>query len=451
MTSSPYITISETDLRAVAVAAVDHARHLGIASARASATADGGVTVSVQNGRAETARRDGRQTLMISLFDGGRTGNVTTADLQLDAVRRAVEEAAAIVRFVQPDDQSGLAERDWLAWTTPAPLMHDPDHRDAAALVDEAAAIENAARDAAADSGVRISEAGVTTREGLSILALSEGLCRSRHWSSHGRWCLAVASDAHGNVSDAAQTSQRRRRSLDPIDTVARLAVERTLAARAPRTAGRGGDLVMIDARVAADFLGDFVGALGGQAQVSRSSFLLDSLGHRVLADDLDLVEDPFEPFGPASGAYDEEGVEPRQRFVVRGGVAEGYFLDSRSARRLGMRSSGNADGPYNLTLTSAVPGGDAAAMRRRLGRGLIVTQFEGGQTDPLTGSFSKAVSGFWVEDGEIAWPVHNVTIAGRLTDALRRIVAVGDDVQQYGPFRAGSLLIEGMHVGGGA
>ncbi|RSV36459.1 hypothetical protein CA234_18335 [Sphingomonas sp. ABOLE] len=222
----------------------------------------------------------------------------------------------------------------------------------------------------------------------------------------------------------------------------------RALGARA--VSSRRGP-VLFDPRTAAMLVDTLAGALAGTAQYRRMSYLPDPLGRQVAAPHLDLREDPFEPLGLASGGFDGEGIAGASRPILRSGIVEGLFLSSFSGRKLGMASTGNADGYYNLRLTSTAESGNWPEMLRMLGTGLVVTHFEGGKTDPASGNWAQAVRGLWVEDGEIIHAVTDVTLAGHVPAMLAAIRAVGRDVERIGAIRTGSILIDDMQLGGRA
>ena len=208
---------------------------------------------------------------------------------------------------------------------------------------------------------------------------------------------------------------------------------------------------VLVDAPVASSLVRDMCGQLSGAAQFRRMTFLPDAVGRQLAASHLTLEEDPFEPYGLASGTFDSEGVPGTHRAVVRSGMVEGLFLDTRMARKLGRASTGNAGGMRNLRLTSSTtqPGDDLAAMLRKLGTGLWLTRFMGGGSNPATGVYSQAAAGFWVENGHVVRPVHGFTVAGNLQEMLKAIVAVGADVHREGAIRVGSILLLDMQVAG--
>lgn len=432
-----YLTHDEAALRDVAEVAIGR---ITAAAAHGSAVVDcgGGAMVSAHDGDIATARRDGHQTLRVTVYRDGRCGTASSTGFDAEAVARTVAEALTIAAAVQSDDDAGLADPAWLALEGPDVPLWAPDDRGPGALINDALAIEAAGQ---GDSH-RVTEAGAATHDGAWALATSAGFCRSSRFSHHSRWCRIIAPDGDAAVSDFAHGEDRRLPMLDPVEAVAALAIERTLSARGSHAIASGRMPVLFQPSVAAVLLSELVGALSGVPQYS---------GQQILPDTIDLIEDPFEPFGLASAPFDGDGVAGSPRAVIVGGVVQGLFLATRSARRLGMRSTGNGNGPYNLSLRAVKNGGDRAAMLARLGEGLVVTQLLGGATDPVRGTWTRAVAGFRVAAGGIAHPVRDVTLAGSLPDMLRSIVAIGADVERMGPFRTGSLLIDAMQVGGAA
>jgi PmbA protein len=234
-------------------------------------------------------------------------------------------------------------------------------------------------------------------------------------------------------------------------EAVGRYAAERALSRLRSRKIATCEVPVLYESTVAAGLLGAYVQATSGGALYRKSSFLLDALGRQVLADHIDIHEDPHRPRGKGSAPFDDEGVTTRVRDVVRGGVVQGYFLSSYSARKLNMRTTGHAGGSQNLTLTSRLtqPSDDLEAMLRKLHRGLFVIELMGQGVNYVTGDYSRGAAGFWVEDGRIAYPVHEITIAGNLRDMFMRIAAVGADAYTLGGKTIGSVLVERMKIAG--
>lgn len=446
-----HLTHSEEELRAWAAFAVERAGLLGAEASVTTRTTYSG-RVFVANGAVETAERDLQQSLGISVYCEGRSAGASTAALNRESVVRVVEEALLIARQVQPDADSELPPADWLALSGPAPALYAEGGADTDELLAAALAIDCAARErAAADPALRISESAAIGSEGIWALATSRGFCRSSHFSSHHRWCKMMASTENGSVSDFEQTQDRRFSALAGPDILAARAAERTLAARGARGVASRRCPVLFDPSVASQLVGELVVALNGMAQYRRSTFLPDPLDRAIAADHIDLYEDPFEPFGLASGGFDSDGIAGSARLLIEGGIGRGLLLSAMAARKLGLRSTGNAEGPYNLRLSSRTAGGDRAAMLTRLGTGVLVTSLQGGGTDPVTGNWTRAISGLWVEDGEVAHALRDVTLAGSLGEMMMGMVAVGDDVERHGAVRTGSILVGEMQLGGKA
>lgn len=445
------LTQDETALRDAAALAVELAGRRG-ATARASVHHEGVAKIAVRGGEVETAERSGTQGLGLTVFHEGRRGSASTASFDRASIERVVEEAMLIAGHVQPDPDAGLPPADALAFSGPTPEVYSDSPRNPDTLLTAATLMDRLAGNVArADPALRPGESVAVATEGLWALATSDGFCRSVRRSNDGRWSVMLAQDEGGRTSDFCQSQERRVDALTPPEQLVNTAAARARAALGARAVASRRCPVLFDPRMAVSLVSDLAGALTGMAQIRGMTFLREPLGQSVAAAHLDLVEDPFEPLGLASGGFDSEGIAGSPRSILRSGVVEGLFLSSFSGRKLGMASTGNADGFYNLRLTSTAPSGDVAAMLRMLGTGLVVTQFQGGKTDPATGNWTQAVKGLWVEDGEIVHAVTDVTLAGHLPAMLNGIRAVGHDVERQGAIRTGSILVDDMQVGGKA
>jgi PmbA protein len=269
--------------------------------------------------------------------------------------------------------------------------------------------------------------------------------------SRHSMSVAPIAGRGNGMQRDSWYSSMRDAAELATPEAVGRYAAERALSRLKARKVATAEVPVLFESTVAIGLLGALVQATSGGALYRRTSFLLDSLGKPVMAPHIDIAEDPHVPKGKGSSPFDDEGVVTRARSVVQGGVLQGYFLSSYSARKLGMQTTGHAGGSHNLRMTSraTAPGDDLATMVRRLGRGLLVTELMGQGVNYVTGDYSRGASGYWVENGEIAYPVHEVTIAGNLRDMLQHIVGIGADEYTMGTKTVGSMLVTGMKLAG--
>lgn len=447
-TDTGYLLNGRDDLAQIARDAANRALASGAQDVVASATEMAGIVMRARGGVFEKAVREGAQTVTIRVFRDGRMGTATTAALDPAAIDLAAERAIAIARTVESDPDAAPATAEWLARSAPDIELFAPSGLSARDLGRIALEIEDGGQ-SQGNGAVRIGEAGAASVDACSAIAIGRDFDRSLIGSRHDIWCTALAERDGVMAQDSWSSTDRRVSRLEPPANVGATAVERARR----KLGGRGLTTrtcpVLFDATVAASLVHEIVAALGGQAQVQGATFLGGGIDSQALADHLDLLEDPFEPFGLASGACDSEGVASLHRRVIAGGRVQGYFLSCLYARKLGLTPTGNADGPRNLQLISRNPAGTLDAMLSRLGRGLWITEVLGGAVDPVSGAYSKAVAGFWIEDGQVAFPVQDITIAGELPDMLRRIVAIGGDVHRGGMVRTGSVLIEQMRISG--
>jgi PmbA protein len=293
--------------------------------------------------------------------------------------------------------------------------------------------------------------AGVSAQQSHFFSAHTKGFRGGYASSRHSISVAPIAGKGDQMQRDAWYSSMRDARDLARPEAVGRYAAERALARLKSRKIPTTQCPVLFESPLAAGLLGGFVQAVSGGALYRKSTFLADSLGKPAFPKHIDIAEDPHLRKGKGSAPFDEEGVKTKARQVVEGGRVEGYFLSTYSARKLGMRTTGNAGGSHNLTMTSrhTRPGDDLDAMLRKLGRGLFVTELMGQGVNYVTGDYSRGASGFWVENGRIQFPVEEITIAGNLRDMLMGIEAVGADAYNYGAKTVGSILVNRMKVAG--
>lgn len=435
--------------------ALAHARKLGASDAGADASEGCGLSVNVRKGELETVERNRDKSLGVTVYLGHRRGNASTSDFSPAAVERTVQAAYDIARFTAEDHVAGLPDE--------ADIAPAGTHRDLqlfhpwAITSEQAAQLALQCEAAAFKTHRRITNsegAGVSAQQSHFFSAHTRGFRGGYASSRHSISVAPIASMPGRNAEmqrDAWYSSMRDARDLAAPEAVGRYAAERALSRLGSRKIPTTECPVLFESPLAAGLLGGFVQAVSGGVLYRRSSFLVDSLGKQVFADHIDLAEDPFIPGGKGSSPFDEEGVRVAPRQVVEAGRVQGYFLSTYSARKLGMKTTGNAGGSHNLLLSSRLtqPGDDLDAMLRKLGTGLFVIELMGQGVNYVTGDYSRGASGFWVENGRIAYPVHEITIAGNLKDMLRGIVAVGADAYNYGAKTVGSILIERMKVAG--
>lgn len=443
---------TRTDFEELVDFALDHARKLGATDAGAEASEGCGLSVSVRKGELENVERNRDKSLGITVYIGSQRGNASTSDFSRPAIERTVQAAYDIARFTAQDPVAGLPETDDVA-----PLDAQPDldlFHPWAVTSEQAAQLALRCERAAFDTDRRITNsegAGVSAQQSHFFSAHTHGFRGGYASSRHSISVAPIAGRGDEMQRDAWYSSMRSAAELASPEAVGRYAAERALARLKSRKIPTRECPVLFESPLAAGLLGAYVQATSGGSLYRKSTFLLDSLGKQVFADHLDVLEDPFVPRGKGSAAFDEEGVRTKARKVVDAGRVEGYFLSSYSARKLGMKTTGNAGGSHNLSLTSrrTQPGDDLPEMLRKLGTGLFVIELMGQGVNYVTGDYSRGASGFWVENGEIAFPVQEITIAGNLRTMFQGIEAVGADVYNYGAKTVGSILVNRMKVAG--
>jgi PmbA protein len=429
------------------------ARSLGASDAAVEVSEGVGLSVSVRKGEVENVERNRDKSVGVTVYIGKQRGNASTSDFSRAALEQTVRAAYDIARFTAEDPAAGLPDPEDLALGDDARLDLELFHP-WAIDAEQAAALAQRCERAALDTDPRItnSEGAAVSAQQSHFWAGNTRDFRGGYASSRHSLSVAPIAGRGGHMQrDAWYSSMRDARELAPAESVGRYAAERALSRLHSRKIATCEVPVLFESPLASGLLGAYVQATSGGSLYRRASFLLDCLGKPVLADHLDLREDPHVRQGKGSAPFDDEGVVTRPRNVVEGGVVLGYFLSSYSARKLGMRTTGNAGGAQNLVLTSrrTEPGDDLDAMLRKLHRGLFVIELMGQGVNYVTGDYSRGAAGFWVEDGRIVHPVHEVTIAGNLRDMLLGIVAVGADAYTMGSRTTGSVLLERMKVAG--
>jgi PmbA protein len=430
--------------------ALAHAKKLGASDAAAEASEGCGLSVSVRKGELETVERNRDKSLGITVYVGQKRGNAATSDFSKAAIKQTVKAAYDIARFTAEDPTSGLPDDQDISYEYPAldlffPWAINSEEAAQLALQCEAAAM-GTSRLITNSEG-----AGVSAQQSHFFSAHSKGFRGGYASSRHSISVAPIAGKGEQMQRDAWYSSMRDAADLARPEAVGRYAAERALSRLKSRKIPTTQCPVLFESPLAAGLLGGFVQAVSGGALYRKSTFLADSLGKAAFPKHIDINEDPHLHKGKGSAPFDEEGVKTSARKVVSAGRVEGYFLSTYSARKLGMRTTGNAGGSHNLVLTSRQtrPADDLDSMLRKLGRGLFVTELMGQGVNYVTGDYSRGASGFWVEHGQIAFPVEEITIAGNLKDMLKGIDAVGADAYNYGSKTVGSILVNRMKVAG--
>ena len=436
--------------------ALAFAASIGASDAAAEVSEGVGLSVSVRKGEMENVERNRDKSLGVTVYVGQRRGNANTSDFSRAALEQTVRAAFDIARFTAEDPAAGLPGLEDLAFgdaaTRDLDLFH-PWGIDAEGARDIALRCEAAAL--GTDARITNSEgAGISAQQSHFFAGNSRGF-RGGYASSRHSLSVAPIASRPGKRDDmqrdAWYSSMRSPDELAAPEAVGRYAAERALSRLKSRRMPTCDVPVLFESTLSAGLLGAFVQATSGGALYRKSSFLLDSMGQQVLSPHLDILEDPHQPRGKGSAPFDDEGVTTKQREVVRNGVVQSYFLSSYSARKLGLRTTGHAGGSQNLSLKSQLtaPADDLNAMLRKLHRGLFVIELMGQGVNYVTGDYSRGAAGFWVEGGELQYPVHEITVAGNLKQMFQAIVAVGSDVYTQGSKSVGSVLIERMKIAG--
>lgn len=427
-----------------------YAKSLGASDAAAEVSESAGLSVSVRNQDIETVEQTHDRSLDLTVFAGQKRGSASTSDFSAQALRETVDAAWHIARYTAADPAAGLPEQELLATEFPDLQLHYPWDIDAEAAAAIALEAERAAR-AVSPLITNTDGASVDTFEGHFVLGNSRGFLAGYPYSRHSLSVAPIAGRGAAMQRDYWYTADRQAARLADAATVGRYAAERTLSRMSARRIKTGHFPVLFEAPLALGLLGALVQATSGGALYRKASFLIDSLGKSVLADHIQVAEDPYVVGAMGSSAFDDEGVRTSARDVVVNGVLQGYFLSSYTARKLNMQTTGNAGGSHNLSLVSRLtnPDDDFRAMLRKMGTGFLVTELIGQGVNYVSGDYSRGAFGYWVENGEIRHAVQEVTIAGNLAEMFKQIVAVGADTITRGSKSSGSILIEQMAIAG--
>ena len=435
-----------TEFQAMAERVLNAARAKGATAAELEIDKGTGLSVEVRMGQVDKLQYHRDQGINLTVYFGHRKGFASTADFSPQALEDTLEAACRIARYTSEDDFNGLAEPEQMASAFPKLDLYHPWELDAPLAIEMALQAEAVAREH--DKRITNSEgAGVDSYAGLSLYANSHHFMGISHATRHSLSCAVVAQDGDSMQRDYWYSVSRVPGHLESADTVGAEAAQRAVRRLHARSLSTREAPVLFVPQLARGLIGNLAGAISGGSQYRKASFLLDSIGQQVFPDFVQLREDPLIPQALASRSYDAEGVATQQRDIVKDGIIQGYFLGSYSARKLGMTSTGNASGTSNLLLADT--GVTFIDLLQQMGTGLMVTELIGSGVNGITGDYSRGAVGYWVENGMIVHPVEEVTIAGNLKDMFKGIVAIGDDVDERGSIRTGSILIDKMTIAG--
>ncbi|HWP94654.1 MAG TPA: metalloprotease PmbA [Gammaproteobacteria bacterium] len=446
MTRAPDELPALAELERIVADTLDQARALGATQAEAAASVEAGLTVTVRLGEVETLEHQRDRGLGVTVYFGHRKGSASTSELSPQAIADTVRAAASIARYTAEDPCAGLADPEHMAREVPDLDLDHPWALSGEDAIEIARRCEAAAR--TFDPRIVNSDgATLASHRGVRVYGNTHGFLGGYASTSHSLSCVMLGSEGNGMQRDHWYTHARDPAALETPEEVGREAARRTLQRLGARRLTTRRAAVLFAPEAAKSLIGHFLGAIRGGAQYRRASFLLDAAGQAVFPSFLDIEEQPHLRRAAGSAPFDAEGVATRARALVKKGILQGYLLDSYSARKLGLVTTGNAGSVHNIVVGHS--GLDREALLRRMGRGLIVTELLGQGVNGVTGDYSRGATGFWVEQGEIAYPVEEITIAGNLRDMYRGIAAVGNDVDVRGNIRTGSILIDEMTIAG--
>ena len=442
----PTAPATQAELESLVALALDEAKRLGATEAEAAVSVDTGLSVTARLGEVETLEYQRDRGMGVTIYRGKRKGSASTADLSAQAIRESVAKAVSIAGFTAEDECAGLPDADTIARDVPDldlfhPWQIEPDRARDLAVACEAAAL-------AVDKRIGNSEgATLSSHQGVRVFGNSLGFVGGFPSSVHSLSCVVIAQGNEEMQRDYWYSSVRDWRDLEDGISIGRQAAQRALRRLNARRLSTLTAPVLFVPELARGLIGHFLGAIRGGSQYRKATFLLGAAGQQIFPGWMQISERPHLRKALGSAPFDSEGVATHDRELVQGGVVTGYVLSTYSARKLGLKTTGNAGGVHNLIVASGDQ--DFDALIRTMGRGLVVTELMGQGINGVTGDYSRGAAGFWIENGAIAYPVHEITIAGNLKDMYRNIVAVGSDVDARGGIRTGSILLEQMTVAG--
>ncbi|MDE2090784.1 MAG: metalloprotease PmbA [Gammaproteobacteria bacterium] len=438
--------VKQADLENLVAEVLNETRRLGASQAEAGVSSDSGLTLTVRLGEVETLEYQRDRGLGITVYFGKRKGSASTADLTPAAVKETVRAAVSIARYTAEDECAGLADQTLMAKDLPDLDLNHPWSLSPEQAIEIARRCEDAAR--AFDKRIENSEgATVSSHQGLRVYGNSHGFVGGYASSTHSLTCAVIGKQDGGMQRDYWYTTARDAHDMETPESVGTKAAQRTIARLKARKLTTRESPVLFTPEVARGFIGHFLGAMRGGAQYRQSTFLLGAAGEKIFPEFVQLSERPYLKKALASASFDSEGVATRDAEIVDRGVATTYLLDSYAARKLKLKSTGHAGGVRNLIVKPGEQ--DFAGLLQHMRTGLVVTELIGQGVNAVTGDYSRGAAGFWVENGEIAFPVEEITIAGNLRAMYQNIIAVGNDVDVRAGIRTGSILVGKMTIAG--
>ncbi|MBE0349665.1 MULTISPECIES: metalloprotease PmbA [Pseudoalteromonas] len=425
---------------------LEHAKKLGATAAEAAMSSTSGLSVSTRMGEVETIEFNQDGGLGISVYVGNNKGSASTADLNPKTLRTVVEKAIDIAKFTSDDPFNGIADKELLEFAPQDLDLYHPWDVSPEQGIELCHQAEQAALNA--DERIVNSDgASFSSHQGLRVYGNSHGMIAGYPRTRHSISTMVIGKEGEQMQRDSAYTVARHKDDLNDAAKVGLEAATETLAKLNSQKLGTMKVPVIFRADIANSLFGHLVSAIGGGALYRKSSFLLDSLGTKVFSDCVNISERPHLLKGLASSPFDAEGLKTVDREIIQGGELQTYLLASYAARKLSMAPTGHAGGIHNWLVEQTHA--DLKALLNTMGTGLLVTELMGQGVNTVTGDYSRGAAGFWVENGEIQYPVSEITIAGNLKDMFKAVVGLGGDIERRGGIQTGSVLIEQMQIAG--
>ncbi len=439
-------SLNSNQLKDISQLILQEAKRAGADQAEVSVATNKGFTVSVREGDVETVEYHQDKGIEIDVYVGKRVGSASISDIRPEAIRSAVEAACHIAKFTDEDPAAGLADKTELAFDFPPLTLAYPW----SLTVDQAIKLACECEREALSFDKRIMSAeqtSITTVGGHHVYANSNGFLGDYPYTRHEISCVLVAKQGEEMQRDYSYSIASDPKQLSSIHHIAKEAAERTVNRLGARRLSTMKTPVIYLAEEARGWWGNLIAAISGGSLYRQSSFLLDQLDKKILPSFVHIQEQPHLPHALGSAPFDEDGVATRENIFIDAGVLRSYSLGTYTARKLGMKTTGNAGGVHNLIIQTSKE--DLAGLLKQMNKGLLITEMMGSGTNLVTGDYSRGAGGYWIENGEVQYPVHEITVAGRLQEMYANLVAIGNDVDVRGNIRTGSILIDGVMVAG--
>ncbi len=444
--STNELTENRDELTRIIDSVLNQAKEMGASAVEAEVGVGSGLSANVRKGEIDKLEYERDKGLSITVFIDGQKGNSSTSDFSDVAIKESVEAAMSIAKFASRDEHAGLVEAELMATEFPDLDLYHPWSISPEAAIELAIECEQAAF----DSDKRISNSDgsvVSTYSGLNLYGNTNNFINGWNWSNHTIDCTVIAEDSNGMQRDGWYSKAHDYNDLQSVKGISQEAARRTVARLDSRKLSTRQAPIIFEAPVASGLFSAMITAISGGSLYRRASFLLDKKGEQIFADHININEQPYIKKALGSASFDNDGVATRERDIIKDGVLMDYVLSGYSARKLGLQTTGNAGGVHNLVIEPGKSNLDE--MVKQMGTGLLITDMIGFGVNQITGDYSRGASGFWVENGELAYPVEEITVAGNLVDMYKNIISIGNDVDPRGNILTGSVMIDTMTIAG--